>query len=411
MSNTQHPLQTIDRSIFDAMPPAAILDQNGIICDTNHAWRTFGVENDVQITPDMIGVSYLNVCDVASGECIEGSDDAAAGIRAVINGDRDEFNLEYPCHSPTEERWYNMRVTRFHESEELRVLVVHQVITRWKRAEVDLRRLTDELEFRVAERTADLQIANEEIRRFAYIVSHDLRAPLINIQGFSSELRSSLDTITDTITSLLSYVDERKRETLTTMLHEEIPEAFDFIHSAVERMERFINAILRLSRLGRRELHLEVINTDDLIETVLKSLAHQIVDNKIMVALGELPPIVADPMALEQIFGNILANAVQYLDPQRPGSIDIVGERGERETVFRISDNGRGIDDADCHKVFEPFHRAGKPDTPGEGMGLAYVQALVRRHGGRIWFDSKPGSGTMFAFSIRHDLGDVEDNV
>jgi PAS domain S-box-containing protein len=279
-------------------------------------------------------------------------------------------------------------------------------ITERKQAEQALREAHSHLERRVEERTAELRVANEEVRRFAYIVSHDLRAPLINIQGFVAELRSSLNIIERATEDLLPNLDADQSEAVWLALKEDIPEAFDFIHSAVERMDHFINAILRLSRLGRRELHPEPVDLEDLIETVLKSLAHQIVERKATVMLSALPTITADRTAMEQIVGNILTNAVLYLDPQRPGEIDICIIPDERETLFKIHDNGRGIAEEDKPKVFEPFRRAGRQTVPGEGMGLAYVQTLIRRHGGRIWFESTEGVGTTFWFTIPNELTD-----
>jgi signal transduction histidine kinase len=103
---------------------------------------------------------------------------------------------------------------------------------------------------------------------------------------------------------------------------------------------------------------------------------------------------------IEQIVGNIMGNAVKYLDHGRPGEIEVTGEANGGETIFRIRDNGRGIAEDDMDKVFAPFRRAGKQDTPGEGMGLAYVQTLVRRHNGRIWCESELEKGTTFTFTI-----------
>jgi len=103
---------------------------------------------------------------------------------------------------------------------------------------------------------------------------------------------------------------------------------------------------------------------------------------------------------MEQIIGNILTNAVNYLDPERPGRIEIGGERTSLETRFWIKDNGRGIAKEDGEKVFAPFRRAGKQDVVGEGMGLSYVRTMVRQHGGQIWFDSVPGVGTTFYYTI-----------
>lgn len=119
---------------------------------------------------------------------------------------------------------------------------------------------------------------------------------------------------------------------------------------------------------------------------------------------GAPPPsaaaVQADALALSQIFGNLLANAVAYLDPSRPGALVITATQGPERTVFAVQDNGRGIAAADVPHVFEPFHRVGRQDVPGEGMGLAYVQMLVRRHGGDITCQSTLGEGTTFTFTI-----------
>ena len=116
--------------------------------------------------------------------------------------------------------------------------------------------------------------------------------------------------------------------------------------------------------------------------------------------VGDLPKAFADPTALEQIIGNLLTNAINYLDPERPGRIEIGGEKTALGTKFWIKDNGRGISKEDHEKVFAPFRRAGKQDVKGEGMGLSYVRTMVRQHGGLIWFDSELDVGTTFYFTI-----------
>ncbi|MCL4249009.1 MAG: PAS domain S-box protein [Anaerolineae bacterium] len=281
--------------------------------------------------------------------------------------------------------------------------VVHDITDR-KRAEESLRRLNDELEQRVVERTNELQVANDEIKHFAYIVSHDLRAPLVNLKGFASELREALKSIEATCEEIMPLINQTNREPLLRALHEDVPEALYFIESSVSHMDVFTKAILKLSRMGRQHLDLAEIQTRALVENMLATLAFQIERQNVKIILGDLPPLKADPVSMEQIFGNILSNAILYLDPERPGEIEISSERNDRETTFRIRDNGRGIAKEDSNKVFAPFRRAGKQDMPGEGMGLAYVQALVRRLGGRIWFESEPGKGTTFTFTISNDL-------
>ena len=141
-----------------------------------------------------------------------------------------------------------------------------------------------------------------------------------------------------------------------------------------------------------------------LTQATLETLAYQIELRQTRVTARPLPAVVADRTSMEQIMSNRLNNAVIYLEPGRAGEIEISGERNADETIFCIRDNGRGIAPEDMDKVFAPFRRAGKQEVPGEGMGLAYVQTLVRRHGGRIWCESEPGIGTTFTFTISNHL-------
>jgi len=252
--------------------------------------------------------------------------------------------------------------------------------------------------------SAELEWANEEVKNFAYIVSHDLRAPLVNLKGFAAELRSSLEVIDPAMNSVLSHLDEAQRQEVMLALQEDIPEALEFIESSATRMDHFISAVLKLSRVGRRELRPEPVDMNALVHEALQTVSHQLDKHHSKVTVEPLPDVFADRTSLEQIIGNILGNAVKYLDGDRPGEITITAERDGDETTFRIRDNGRGISEADMPKVFAPFRRAGKQDVPGKGMGLTYVQTLVRRHGGRIWCESEPGVGTTLSFTISNDL-------
>jgi PAS domain S-box-containing protein len=270
---------------------------------------------------------------------------------------------------------------------------VYTDITERKRVEARLQRYA-----------VELQQANEEIKQFAYIVSHDLRAPLVNLKGFSAELRSALEKIQAAMSAALPYLDAEQQRSLTRALQEDVPEALHFIESSVARMDGFIHAVLNLSRLGRRELHLETLDMNALVRKTLEIMTHQIEVSQTTVTVGPLPEVVADRTSMEQIMGNLLDNALKYLVPDRPGELEISAGQDPDETIFRIRDNGRGITADDMPKVFAPFRRIGRQDTPGEGMGLPYVQALVRRHGGRIWCESEPGVGTTFAFTIPNQL-------
>jgi signal transduction histidine kinase len=143
-----------------------------------------------------------------------------------------------------------------------------------------------------------------------------------------------------------------------------------------------------------------LVRTEYVVQTLLESLAHQIDMHKAEVTIGPLPDLVVDKTAAGQIFGNLLDNALKYLEPSRPGKIEITAKENAGETTFTVRDNGRGIAKEDTQKVFELFRRVGRQDVPGEGMGLTYVKTLVRRLGGRIWCESEPGVGSAFSFAI-----------
>jgi len=333
----------------------------------------------------------------------------------------------------------NVRVVRGQDNQVLYYEGTLEDITERKRAEEELRAYHDHLEDLVEERTAELtkaneqleqeiterkraeeqlqryavelEQANEEVKQFAYIVSHDLRAPLVNLKGFAFELRSALKVINPVVNAALPHLDREQQQDVTLAFQEDVPEALDFIDSSATHMDRFINALLKLSRLGRREIHLEPVDMEALVPETLETLAHQIEEHQGKVTVGPLPELVADRTSMEQIVGNLLGNAVKYLAPDRPAALEITAERGDADTTFHIRDNGRGIAEHDMDKVFAPFRRIGRQDVPGEGMGLPYVQALVRRHGGRIWCESELGVGTTFSFTIPNHLEKGENNA
>ncbi|MEW5800993.1 MAG: ATP-binding protein [bacterium] len=269
------------------------------------------------------------------------------------------------------------------------IVCIAMDITEQKRAEEKLRFSAEEV-----------KEANEELKSFAYIVSHDLRVPLVNIKGFSDELSLAVKEGLSVIEKYLPRIDEEDRETLSRAFKEDMPEALEFIRSSVQRMDRQINSILKLSRLGHREHRLELVDTGAVVQSIVKTMAHQLEQCSAQVIVGKLPEIVVDRTDIEQIMGNLLDNAIKYFHPDRPLEIEMSAECSHEETIFHFRDNGRGIAEDDIHKVFEIFRRAGVQDKPGEGMGLAYVKTLLRRHGGHIWCESKLGAGTTFSFAI-----------
>jgi signal transduction histidine kinase len=273
-----------------------------------------------------------------------------------------------------------------------------------------LDRLNAGLEHQVRVRTADLTRANEEIQRFAYIVSHDLRAPLVNVMGYTSELEQAGKIIDKAIA-----VAERQREVdadVVTAVRDDMPEAIGFIRASTEKMDRLINAILKLSREGRRNLTPEHLDMTAMVRNIADSVRHQTVAAGAEITVEDLPGLDSDRLSMEQILGNLIDNAVKYLDAARAGRIVVTGQDAPGGwAVYRIADNGRGISGRDHERIFELFRRSGKQDQAGEGVGLAFVRNSVRRLGGDITVESELGKGSTFIlkFPKRLILPDAGD--
>jgi signal transduction histidine kinase len=278
-------------------------------------------------------------------------------------------------------------------------------------AEAQLRDNNLNLEATVDERTADLREANNEIQRFAYIVSHDLRSPLVNIMGFTSELEELRADIFRRIAALgravgaapvpvLAGDAEAHLEGEDKQLSQDFSEALGFIKSSIAKMDRLITAILNLTREGRREFEPVPIDTRELIEAIVTTMAHQAAEAEAQIRIEPLPEIVSDRLALEQIFSNLIDNALKYLKPGVPGDITIRGRTKLGFAIFEVADNGRGIAAKDHQRIFDLFRRAGTQDRPGQGIGLAHVRALVRRLGGTMSVQSELNSGSTFTITL-----------
>ncbi len=272
-----------------------------------------------------------------------------------------------------------------------------------------LDRLNRGLEDQVRERTAALVRANEEIQRFAYIVSHDLRAPLVNVMGYTSELEQSGKALTAQVEALEAKSSKLLNPDAVLAVREDMPEAIGFIRASTQKMDRLITAILKLSREGRRALTPERLDMAAMAQGIADSVHHQIEESGTVIAIGNLPWVESDRLSMEQIVGNLIDNALKYLDPERPGRIEITGEDTfDGSVVYRITDNGRGISDRDHERIFELFRRSGRQDRPGEGLGLAFVRNSVRRLEGDIRVESELGKGSTFVLKFPKRLVVIE---
>ena len=260
--------------------------------------------------------------------------------------------------------------------------------------------LTGELQRRVTELAAtnrELLQKTSENESFVYSVSHDLRAPLVNLQGFSQELILTQEAIQKVLSDARVPPDlqERSRALLTG----EMTESLGFIRNAVQHLGNIVDGLLRLSRVGRVEYVLEEVDTQALVTDIMASLHSTIQKSGGRVRVGPLPVIQADSNALGQVFANLVGNALKSFDSQRPGVIEISASSDD-PPVFAIKDNGIGIAADHRSKIFKVFQHVHPAQGRGEGMGLAIVQRIVERQNGRIWFESTPDVGTTFYFTV-----------
>ena len=274
-----------------------------------------------------------------------------------------------------------------------------------------LRSLNTGLEDAVRARTADLQRANDEIQRFAYIVSHDLRSPLVNVMGFTAELETAMKPIGALLEAAEASAPALVPAGAPLAVREDVPESIGFIRSSTKKMDRLINAILQLSRQGRRTLSPEPLDMAIVAQVVIDSLETLAREKGARVAVeGRLPPVISDRLAVEQVLSNLVENALKYLQPGRTGEIAVRGTTAPgARIVYEVADNGRGIDPRDHERVFELFRRSGPQDTAGEGIGLAHVRALVYRLGGHIDCTSQLGQGSPFRVNLPSTLAQGED--
>jgi signal transduction histidine kinase len=286
---------------------------------------------------------------------------------------------------------YSVRAPGYGERNEIAVLIssFNEMLAQIQERDAALKEARDRLEQKVQERTAQLTAVNSDLEAFSYSVSHDLRAPLRHVAGFSQILKEEYGATMDAAAQ--GYLEK--------------------IQAGTENMGRLIEALLKMAQLSRKELACTVTDLNLLLKDVLAELQSELEGRRIDWRIGDLPAAECDPNLLKQVFANLISNAVKYTRRREVGVIEIGHVPEQEALVIFIRDNGAGFDEKYANKLFGVFQRLHRADEfEGTGVGLSTVQRIIRKHGGEIWAKGEVNKGATFFFSLRGRIREAAPN-
>ncbi len=320
----------------------------------------------------------------------EDKDRMLSAVQDFVKNPEGHFGHEFRMrHRDGSYRWIlNRSAVELRGGRPVRMAGSHLDITERRRSEEDLERAYDRLTH-----------TNIELERLVYVASHDLRSPLVNIQGFSREVELSLEELECLLKS--GSACESSRARALEILDGDVAEALGFIRSSVTKMDALMTGLLKLSRTARGTPNMGTVETEALADEVLRDFEFRIQEAGVTVERGPLPPCFGDPAQLSQILANLVDNALKYLAPGRSGRIRISGARLRDRVRIVVEDNGIGIAPGDRDRVFDVFQRVAPGATDGEGLGLSIVRKIVDGLGGHVWVDSGDETGSKFILDLK----------
>ncbi|MBL7187757.1 MAG: PAS domain S-box protein [Phycisphaerae bacterium] len=244
----------------------------------------------------------------------------------------------------------------------------------------------------------ELEAKHKELESVLYAASHDLKSPLVNIQGFGYELSQSCDLIRSALTGEKKNANVEKAVDIA--LNKDIPGALDFILTSATKMDSLLSGLLDVCHLNQAVIKIEPVDMDAMMAGVAASIGYQIEKADVKVDIEQLPHCLGDTSQINRVFTNLLTNALKFLPESRPGHIRIHGRNQGNQSIYCVEDNGIGIAPEHLEKIFEIFYQLEPEKRQGEGIGLAIVRRIIDRHNGKVWAESRPGAGSKFFVAL-----------
>ena len=246
----------------------------------------------------------------------------------------------------------------------------------------------------------------EDMETLMHVISHDLRAPIVTIQGFCQELTMACDRLKTLFEE--EAMSDAVRKNVNPLVTQDIPEAVRFIRAGADSVNSVTSGILRFIRLGQMDIQWERLDMNHLMTGIVSSMEFQLKKKGVVLHIEDLPDCMGDDVLVTQVFGNLIDNAQKYLEPSRPGEITISGKTVDGWSVYAVTDNGIGVSPEHHARIFQVFNRLAPQQEKGEGLGLAIVKRIIDRHQGKIEVESLPGKGTTFQVYFPRAI-DVEE--